>query len=67
MSIYPERTALGILNTGRELDPDLWVIETKTMDRHLALTRLPQHLSAFFLSVFEVVALALAAVGLYRG
>ena len=64
-SIDPERTALALLTAGRELDPDLWVLETKTMDRHLALMRLPQQLSAFVLSAFGVLALALAAVGLY--
>ena len=64
-SIDPERTALAMLTAGRELDPDLWVFETKTMDRHLALMRLPQQLSAFVLSAFGVLALALAAVGLY--
>ena len=59
--------ALALLTAGRELDPDLWVLETKTMDRHLALMRLPQQLSAFVLSAFGVraLALALAAVGLY--
>ena len=61
----PERTALALLAAGRELDPDLRVLETKTMDRHLALMRLPQQLSAFVLSAFGVLALALAAVGLY--
>ena len=55
--------ALALLTAGRELDPDLWVRETKTMDRHLALMRLPRQLSAFVLSAFGV--LALAAVGLY--
>ena len=64
-SIDPERTALALLTAGRALDPDLWVFETKTMDRHLALMRLPQQLSAFVLSAFGVLALALAAVGLY--
>ena len=64
-SIDPERTALALLTAGRELDPDLRVLETKTMDRHLALMRLPQQLSAFILSAFGVLALALAAVGLY--
>ena len=64
-SIDPERTALALLAAGRELDPDLRVLETKTMDRHLALMRLPQQLSAFVLSAFGVLALALAAVGLY--
>jgi len=64
-SLDPERTALALLAAGREFDPDLWVFETKTMGRHLALMRLPQQLSAFVLSAFGVLALALAAVGLY--
>ena len=64
-STDPERTALALLAAGREVDPDLWVFETKTMDRHLALMRLPQQLSAFILSAFGVLALALAAIGLY--
>lgn len=65
MSIVPERTALALLTAGCDLDPDLRVLETKTMERHLALMRLPQQLSAFVLSAFGVLALALAAVGLY--
>ena len=60
-----ERTALTLLTAGRELDPDLWVLETKTMEDHLALMRLPQQLSAFILSAFGALALGLAAVGLY--
>ena len=64
-STDPERTALALLSAGREVDPDLWVFETGTMDRHLALMRLPQRLSAFVLSAFGVLALALAAIGLY--
>ena len=64
-STDPERTALALMTAGREVDPGLWVLETKTMDRHLALTRLPWHLSAFVLSAFGVLALGLAAVGLY--
>ena len=35
------------------------------MERHLALMRLPQQLSAVVLSAFGGLALALAAVGLY--
>ena len=53
------------MTAGREVDPGLWVVETKTMDRHLVLTQLPQQLSAFILSAFGVMALALAAIGLY--
>ncbi len=61
----PERLALALLAAGREVDPDLWVWETKTMDRHLAIVRLPAQLSAFLLSVFGVLALTLATIGLY--
>ena len=64
-STDPERTALALLTAGRDLDPDLRVVETKTMDRHVGLMRLPQQLSAFILSTFAVLALALAAIGLY--
>ena len=63
-STDPERTALTLLTAGREVDSDLWVFDTKTMDRHMALMRLPQQLSAFVLSAFGVLALALAAIGL---
>ena len=64
-STDPECTALALLTAGREVDPDLWVFQTKTMDRHLVLMQFPQQLSAFILSAFGVLALALAAIGLY--
>jgi putative ABC transport system permease protein len=64
-SIDPEQTALDLLAAGRELDPELWVWETKTMERHLAVQRLPARLSALILSAFAVLALALASIGLY--
>ncbi|MCY4028794.1 MAG: hypothetical protein OXH75_21045 [Acidobacteria bacterium] len=63
-STDPERTALALLAAARGR-PDLWVFETGTMDRHLALMRLPQQLSACVLSAFGVLALALAAIVLY--
>ena len=61
----PEQTALTLMAVGREVDPDLWVWETKTMARHLGVMLLPARLSAFLLSVFAVIALTLAAIGLY--
>ena len=64
-SADPERLALALMTAGREVDPDLWVWETKTMERHLAIVRLPAQLSAFVLSVFGVLALALSTIGLY--
>ena len=64
-SLDPEPLALEMLATGRELDPEFWVWETKTMDRHLGVVLLPARLSALLLSVFAGLALALASVGLY--
>ena len=60
-----ERLALALMTAGREVDPDLWIWESKTMERHLAIMRLPAQLSAFVLSVFGVLALTLATIGLY--
>lgn len=61
----PEQTALALLAAGREVDPDLWVWEAKSMDRHLATMHLAAQLSAFVLSAFAVLALALSSIGLY--
>jgi predicted permease len=60
-----DRLAVALLTAGREVDPELWVWEAKTMAEHLAIMRLPAQLSAFLLSAFALLALVLAAVGLY--
>jgi predicted permease len=64
-SVDAQQTALALMAAGRSLDPDLWVWETKTMARHLAVVRLPAELSAFILAAFAVLALMLASIGLY--
>ncbi len=64
-SLDPERTALDLLAAGRELDPELWVWQTKTMKQHLDVMLLPARLSAVILSAFSVLALVLATIGLY--
>ena len=64
-SIDPGRTALDMLAAGRELDPDLWTWEAKTMDQHLGTVMLPARLSSMILTVFAAVALALVIIGLY--
>jgi putative ABC transport system permease protein len=60
-----EQLARTLMAAGRELDPELWVWETKSMARHLAIVRLPAQLSAFVLSAFAVLAVVLATIGLY--
>ncbi len=64
-SLSPDWTATQMLAAVRELDPDAWVWEAKTMARHLGIVLLPARLSALLLSVFAILALTLAAVGLY--
>ncbi|MFC1661319.1 ABC transporter permease, partial [Gemmatimonadota bacterium] len=49
----------------REMDPEILVIETKTMEEHLGIMLLPARLGALLSLVFAVVALALASIGLY--
>ena len=61
----PERTAVDLMAAARELDPELWIWESKTMARHLGIVLLPARLSALLLSAFAAVALALASIGLY--
>ena len=64
-SMEPEKTALELLQTARQVEPELFAWETKTMERHLGIVLLPSRLSAFVLSLFAVLALVLAVVGLY--
>jgi len=55
-------TALRVL---REVDPDMAVIESKTMNEHLALLLFPPRMAAMLLSVFGGLALLLSAIGIY--
>jgi len=61
----PERTALAMFGEARSLDPEIMVYSTKTMERHLAVMLLPRRLGAVVVSVFAVLALVLASIGLY--
>jgi len=49
----------------RELDPDMVVMDAKTMNDHLALMLFPPRMAALLLSVFGGLALILAAIGIY--
>jgi len=49
----------------RDLDPDMGVIDAKTMDEHLALMLFPPRMAALLLTVFGGLALTLAAIGIY--
>ena len=60
-----EATAREMLAVARELDPELWLWEIKTMARHLDILLVPARLSALLLSVFAALALTIASIGLY--
>ena len=49
----------------RALDKDLPVYAVKTLDEHVTATLTPQRLLAYLVSGFGVLALLLAAIGLY--
>ena len=49
----------------RELDPEMLVVENKTMDEHLGIMLFPERLGTILTSLFAVVALCLATIGLY--
>jgi predicted permease len=61
----PDRMAQTLLAAGREIDPDLRVMQATTMAQHLAMSRLPSQIGAVLLAVFSTLGLALAAVGVY--
>ena len=49
----------------REMDPEALVVETKTMDEHLGIMLFPARMGTLLASLFGIVALALASIGLY--
>ncbi len=57
--------SMAMLRTARELDPDLRVFESKTMERHLGTLLFPRQASAWFMGVFAGLAMLLASIGLY--
>jgi predicted permease len=59
------RMTQTLLAAGRDVDPDLRVMQATTMAEHLAMSRLPSQIGAVLIGVFSVLGLALAAVGVY--
>jgi predicted permease len=59
------RLSQTLVTAGREVDPDLRVMQATTLGQHLAMSRLPSQIAAVLLGVFSVLGLALAAIGVY--
>ena len=48
-----------------DVDPDLVLLDARTMNDHLAIMLFPPRMAALLLTVFGALALALAAIGIY--
>jgi predicted permease len=60
-----DQTVLGMVGAVRQLDPEMFVWQGRTMARHLEVHLLPARLAAAVLSTFAAVALILVVIGLY--
>ena len=61
----PEEALRAGFRVLRDMDPEMLVVETKTMDEHLGIMLLPARLGVILSSLFAVVALSLAIIGIY--
>ncbi len=60
-----DRILLPVVEQLRALDPDLMILQNRTMERHLAMMLLPARLGALTFTFFSGLALTLAAIGVY--
>ncbi len=61
----PQLVVPGALAALRRLDPDLPVFRALTVDRYLAMLRLPARLAALVVGAFAALALVLAVIGVW--
>ena len=60
-----EPLVASMLRTIREIDPDLFLLQSRSMKRHLEIMSLPIKLGAVALAAFAGLALVMASIGLY--
>ena len=63
--IEPQQLISAVRRELQQLDPRLPIASTKTMTEHMSFALLPARLAASVLGSFGLLALALAAIGLY--
>jgi predicted permease len=61
----PHALIAGVRETLRSVNRDAWITNAKTLDEALAESLSPQRFSVTLLTLFAVLALALASVGVY--
>ena len=59
----PDKALVQVLTQLRALDPELVILQSRMMERHLATLLLPARLAALTFTAFSALALALAAIG----
>lgn len=60
-----EPIVASMLRVIREIDPDLFLLQSRSMKRHLEIMSLPIKLGALALAAFAGLALVMASIGLY--
>jgi predicted permease len=61
----PEEALQAGFRVLREMDPEILVVETKTMNEHLGIMLFPARMGVLLSSLFAIVALCLATIGIY--
>ncbi len=61
----PEVLARQMAEAARRVDPDLFIVDARTMGQHLQYSRFLPQMAAVLVGAFAALALTLAAVGLY--
>ena len=61
----PQSMILAIRNEVHSLDPNLPIFDVKTLTEHMRLALFPARVAAAVLGAFGIIALALAAIGIY--
>lgn len=65
MSGDPEKMAHVVQATVASIDPQMPLFDIKTLEEHIGLSLFLQRMAATLLSIFGLLALSLAAIGLY--
>ena len=64
-AIEPEQTSQLVRAEVAALDPGIPIFDVKTLEEHLGISLFLQRMAATLLSIFGLLALSLAAIGLY--
>ncbi len=64
-AVDPETVLPAVLELATEIDPGVTIIDAKTMEQHLAFNLIPVRITALTISLMGVLALLVAAAGLF--